>query len=103
MVKLVAVKAPLKMTFPVVFVKATVAAFTVEPKVVPPLLVRVRVFKAFAPMAPLVVTAPVVLMVKLEVPADVCSVTVLKLMGVAAPVPTVKVWPSLIVVEPNVI
>ncbi len=67
-------------------------------------LVRVKVFSALvAPSAPLTVIAPVVFNVKLDELAVVVLLTELKLIGVAAPVPTIKVLLSLSVVAPKVI
>ena len=101
-VKLFRVTFPPKLMVPVVLVKIAVFAFTAPLKIVPPLLVTVSVFKACVPIAPLTVTAPVVLKIKFEVPT-VAPVTVLKLIGFAVPAPSVKVLPSAMVVAPKVI
>ena len=86
----VAVRLPLKVTalLAVVLVMATVAASTVPLKVVPPELVMVMV-PIRVPTAPLTVTAPVVSNVRLAVPLD-GPVTVVRLIGVAAPAPKVR-------------
>jgi len=102
-VRLSKVTAPLNVISPAVSVKATVVAFTVLLNVVPPLLVISIVLILFAPTAPLTVIAPVVCNVKFAVFAVVDAVIELMLMGVAAPVPTVKVLPSVIVKAPIVI
>ena len=73
---------------PVVLVSVTVAASTVLPKVVPPELVTVMV-PILVPTAPLTVIAPVVSNVRLAVPLD-GPVTVVRLIGVAAPAPKVR-------------
>jgi len=83
-----AVNAPLKVMVPVVLLKVTVVAPTAPPKVVPPELVMVMV-PILVPTAPLTVTAPLVSKVKLAVPLD-GPVTVVKLIGVAAPAPKVR-------------
>ena len=85
---MVAVNASLKTIEPVVLVKVTVVAATVPLKVVPPELVMVKV-PTLVPTAPLTVTAPVVLMVRFALPL-LGPVTVVKLIGVAAVAPTVR-------------
>lgn len=86
----VKVRLPVKVTalFAVVLVIATVAASTVLLKVVPPELVIVMV-PIRVPTAPLTVTAPLVSKVRLAVPLA-GPVTVVRLTGVAAPAPKVK-------------
>lgn len=84
----VAVSAPLKVIAPVVSVKVTVVAPTVLLKVVPPELVIVRM-PMLVPTTPLTVTAPVVLIVRFALPLD-GPVTVVRLIGVTAPAPNVK-------------
>ena len=64
-----AVSEPLKVIVPVVAVKVTVVALTVELKVAPPELVMVMV-PMLVPTAPLTVTAPVVLKVMLDEPEE---------------------------------
>ena len=104
MFKLFKLRFPPKLMVPVVFVKVAVVAFTAPLKVVPPLFVIVIVFKGCTlPIAPLILTAAVVLMVKFEVAALLASLTDATLMGVATPVPRVSVKPSFTVVEPKVI
>ena len=88
--RVVAVSAPLKAIVPAVLVSVTVLASTVLLKVAPPELVIVMV-PTLVPTAPLTVTAPVVSNVRLAVPLD-GPVTVVRLMGVAAPAPKVKLW-----------
>ena len=92
--RVVAVSAPLKVIAPVVSVKVTVVAPTVLLKVVPPELVMVSV-PTLVPTAPLTVTAPVVLMVRFALPVD-GPVTVVRLIGVAAPAPIVRLLLRLI-------
>lgn len=89
-IPVVAVRLPLKVTvlLAVVLVMATVAALTVLLKVVPPELVIVMV-PTFVPTAPLTVTAPVVSNVRLALPLD-GPVTAVRLIGVAAPAPKVR-------------
>ena len=83
-------------------VSVTVVALTVLLKVVPPEFVIVMVPMS-VPMAPLIVTAPVVLMVRLEAVPLAVPVTEDKLITLAIPVPTVKVAPSAKVAAPKVI
>ena len=97
----VAVTAPLKVIVPVVLVKVTVEAETVLLNVVPPELVIVMV-PISVPMAPLTVTAPVVLMVRFELVPLAVPVTDDRLMALAMPVPTVSVTPSAKVAAPKV-
>jgi len=84
----------LKAIVPVVSVKVTVLAPTVLLKVVPPELVIVRV-PILVPTAPLTVTTPVVLIVRFALPLD-GPVTVVRLIGVATPVPMVRLLLRLI-------
>jgi len=98
----VAVKAPEKVMVPVVLVNVTVAASTVLENVVPPDLVTVTV-PISVPTAPLTVTAPVVLIVKLETEFNAVPVTEDKEIGVSAPAPTVNVLLSDKVAAPIVI
>ena len=85
-----------------VSVMAMVAALTVEANVVPPELVSVTV-PILVPMAPLIVATPVVFRVRFEAP-DEYPVTDDNEIGVAAPAPTVKVYPVLLnVIAPMVI
>ena len=92
----------MKVIVPVVLVNATVAAFTVLLNVVPPEFVIVRVPMS-VPTAPETVTAPVVLIVKLEAEPLATPETVVMLIGVTAPAPTVSVFASEIVIAPKVI
>ena len=85
---MVAVNASLKTIEPVVLLKVTVVAATVPLKVVPPELVMVKV-PIFLLSAPPTVTAPAVLIVRLALPL-LGPVTVVKLIGVAAVAPTVR-------------
>ncbi len=55
------------------------------------------------PTAPLTVTAPVVLIVRLDAAPRAVPVTELRLIGVALPAPTVSVAPSASVAAPSVI
>ena len=55
------------------------------------------------PIAPDTVTAPIVLIVKLETEPPATPETVVMLIGVAAPAPTVSVFASEIVIAPKVI
>ena len=87
---------------PVVFVNVTVVALTAPLNVVPPELVIVKVPMS-VPIAPEAVTAPVVLIVMLEAEPLATPDTVVMLIGVDAPVPTVNVLPSEIVIAPKVI
>ena len=84
-----------------VSVSVTVAASTVLEKVVPPDWVRVTV-PISVPTAPLIVAAPVVWMVRLEVEPLSVPVTDERLKVLAIPVPTVKVTPSAKVAAPKV-
>ena len=102
MFRVVAVRAPWKAIVPEVSVSVTVAASTVLPKVVPPDWV-ISTVPISVPTAPLTVTAPVVLMVRLEDTPPAVPVTAARLIGVAAPVPTVSVVLSAIVAVPMVI
>ena len=86
----------------VVSVIVNVPTSTVPLNVVPPLLVSVSVPKS-VPTAPLTVTAPVVLTARLEAAPPATPLTAAKLIGVAAPAPTVSVLPSAIVVLNSVI
>ena len=86
----------------VLSLKVIVAALTVLENVVPPDRVIVTVPMS-VPTAPLTVTAPVVLIVKLEAVPLAVPVTEDKLNVFALPVPTVKVTPSAKVAAPNVI
>ena len=79
---------------PVVLVKVTVVALTVLLKVVPPELVMVSV-PTLVPTAPLTVIDPVVSKVKLALPLD-GPVMVVRLIGVAAPAPKVRLLLSAI-------
>ena len=84
---------------PVVLVKVTVVASTVLLKVVPPELVMVSV-PISVPMAPLTVTAPVVLIVMLDEEPPVVPLIEERLIGLALPLPIVKYAPFANVVAP---
>ena len=87
---------------PVVFVNVTVVALTAPLNVVPPEFVIVKVPMS-VPIAPETVTAPAVFSVRLEALPLATPETVVMLIGVAAPAPTVSVLPSEIVIAPKVI
>ena len=86
----------------VVLVIETVAAFTVLLNVVPPEFVIVKVPMS-VPIAPETVTAPIVLIVILELEPFAVPEILDKLIAFAIPVPKVKVTPSTKVVAPKVI
>ena len=110
---LAAAKVPVKVKLPwnaivwlaTVFVIATFTALTASLKVVPLLLVIVIVFNFFVPPTiPATVTLPAVFTFKLALLwLTSPSIVLLKLIGVAAAAPTVKVLVSTIVVVPKVI
>jgi len=101
-VKVVAVRAPLKAIVPVVLERVTVVALTAPLKVVPPELVMVRVPMS-VPIVLLTATAPVVLIVILEVLPESVPATELRLIALLIPVPKVKVTLSAKVVAPRLI
>ena len=86
---------------PVVATTDTSAAATVPENVVPPELVTVTV-PTSVPTAPLADTAPVVLSVRFDAAPPKLPLTLDRLTGLAAPVPTVKVTPSTRVTGPSV-
>ena len=81
-------------------VMATVAADTVPVNTVPPELVIVTTPISLAPTASATATAPVVLIVRLDVVPPAVPVTKSKLMALLVPVPTVSVAPSASVASP---
>ena len=105
-VKVGDVRLPLKAIVPVVSVRATaVPTNTLPLKVVPPEFVTVRFFMLLvtSPIAPLTVAAPVVFKVRLEELSVVVLLIEARLIGVAAPAPTVSVEASAIVASVKVI
>ncbi len=87
---------------PVLLLNVTVVALTVFWKAAPPLLVMVKV-PISVPTAPLTFTAAVLLKVTFDELPLLTPLIAPVLIGVAAPLPNVKVTPSLIVTAPNVI
>jgi len=102
-VKVGVVSAPLKAIVPVVLVRTTLVPVVTAPvKVVPPELVMVRVPMS-VPIVLETASAPSVLIVKCEALPFAVPATAVRLIGVLAPAPIMRVTPSTKVVLPNVI